>query len=116
MQEARPDETLLVVFLTNSNLAPFGKAELEAGLQKFLPEIEVIDVLFHNWVDDSFAHGTWCGYRPGQTSNYLAQAQASEGNLYFAGADIASGWRGFFDGAIESGMRAANQLKQDWRV
>jgi len=31
--------------------------------------------------------------------------------VYFAGGDIASGWRGFIDGAIESGARAAQMVE-----
>ena len=111
VQEAREQETLLVIFLVNDNLAPFTQEKIEAGLRRFLPEVEVIDMISHNWADDEFAQGTWCGYRPGQTSGYLAQAQASEGHLHFAGADIANGWRGFFDGAIETGLTVANQLR-----
>ncbi|MEM8861470.1 MAG: hypothetical protein AAGD96_24370 [Chloroflexota bacterium] len=48
VQEARENETLLVAFLANGNLAPFGGAEMEAGLRKFVPDIEVIDTLSHN--------------------------------------------------------------------
>lgn len=51
-------------------------------------------------------------YRPEQTSKYLLDAQVSEGRLHFAGTDIANGWRGFMDGAIESGLRVANEIKQ----
>jgi monoamine oxidase len=28
----------------------------------------------------------------------------------FAGSDIASGWRGFIDGAIESGVKVARKI------
>ncbi|MFD3779458.1 FAD-dependent oxidoreductase [Streptomyces sp. NPDC058612] len=33
-----------------------------------------------------------------------------EGRLFFAGADSASTWRGFIDGAIESGYRSARDI------
>ena len=33
--------------------------------------------------------------------------QAAHGRILFAGSDIANGWGGFIDGAIESGMDAA---------
>lgn len=113
VQEARPDETLLVVMLVNDQLAPYNVAIVQRGLRAFVPELEVIDLFHHDWVADPYAQGTWCGLRPGQTSRYLLQAQRPEGRLVFAGADIASGWRGFFDGAIESGLRAARTLLQD---
>ena len=103
-------ETLLVVFTVNDQLAPLSKESLEAGLRLFLPEIEVLDFIYHDWVADPYALGTWCSYRPHQTSKYLEQAQVSEGRLHFAGADLANGWRGFMDGAIESGLRVAREL------
>ncbi len=33
--------------------------------------------------------------------------QAPHGRILFAGSDIANGWGGFIDGAMESGMEAA---------
>jgi len=110
VQEAKETETLLVVFTVNDQLAPVSKESLEAGLRLFLPEIEVLDFIYHDWVADPYALGTWCSYRPHQTSKYLEQAQVSEGRLHFAGADLANGWRGFMDGAIESGLRVAREL------
>jgi len=112
VQEATETETLVIVFTVNDQIAPIAKESLEAALQLFVPEIEVLDFTHHDWVADPYALGTWCGLRPNQTSRYLAQAQASEGRLHFAGADIANGWRGFMDGAIESGLRAAREIKE----
>lgn len=111
VQEAWEKETLIIVFTVNEQLMPISKESLEAGLRLFVPEIEVLDFTHHDWVADPYARGTWCGLRPHQTSRYLAQAQASEGRLHFAGSDIADGWRGFMDGAIESGLRVANIVK-----
>ena len=45
--------------------------------------------------------------RPGYTTKYLASLQARHGNVHFAGGDIASIWRGFIDGAAESGKVSA---------
>ncbi|MEM7343076.1 MAG: NAD(P)/FAD-dependent oxidoreductase [Chloroflexota bacterium] len=116
VQEATETETLLVVFTVNDKLEPVSKESIQAALQTFVPKIEVIDFVYHNWANDPYALGTWCGYRPGQTSSYLAQAQASEGRLFFAGADLANGWRGFIDGAIESGLRVAGEVKRMYLV
>ena len=46
--------------------------------------------------------------RPGQLTGALAELQRPEGRIILAGSDYASGWRGFIDGAIESGLRAAH--------
>ena len=34
-----------------------------------------------------------------------------EGGLVFAGSDLADSWSGYVDGAIQSGLRAARQVK-----
>lgn len=44
---------------------------------------------------------------PGLVSNHLKDMRASHGNIKFANADWAIGWRSFIDGAIEEGTRAA---------
>jgi len=47
-------------------------------------------------------------HRTGFLSTYLPAMQAAHGRVLFAGSDIANGWGGFIDGAIESGMGAAS--------
>jgi monoamine oxidase len=36
--------------------------------------------------------------------------QRPEGTVVLAGSDLANGWSGFMDGAIESGLRATAQV------
>ena len=64
----------------------------------------------YDWNRDPYAKGTWTMYRPGWLTADLPELQRPEGSVYFAGSDIADGWRGFIDGAIESGARAATQV------
>ena len=40
----------------------------------------------------------------------LRELQAPDGRVHFAGSDYATGWAGFIDGAIESGLRTAHRL------
>jgi monoamine oxidase len=49
-------------------------------------------------------------FRPGQLTGSLPALQAPHGRVVFAGADIADGWNGFLDGAIESGLAAARSV------
>ena len=44
---------------------------------------------------------------PGWYTTHHAEARRPEGRIVFAGSDIANGWSGFIDGAIESGFRGA---------
>ncbi len=61
----------------------------------------------HDWNADEFSQGTWMAYRPGQVMRHASALQRPEGRLTFAGSDLASGWAGWIDGAVESGHRAA---------
>ena len=104
------DRSVIVVF-TNPSL-PFDeitKASLQREINRFDDSYEVLDFTHHDWTKDPYALGTWGNFRPGQFTQYFQDALEPEGRLFFAGADIALGWRGFFDGALESGIRAARQ-------
>ena len=56
-------------------------------------------------------------HRIGFLSSSLAALQEPHDGVLFAGSDIADGWGGFIDGAIESGLgvgqRAAAQLGRE---
>jgi monoamine oxidase len=64
----------------------------------------------HDWLADEFARGTWAIHRPGWFTKYHAEMQRPEGTVVLAGSDLANGWSGFMDGAIESGLRATAQV------
>ena len=80
------------------------------ALRNFLPEVDLIDYFTHDWNDDPYSRGTWCMYRPETLTKDFGDLQKKEGRLYFASADIARGWRGFVDGAIESGLRVSHEV------
>ncbi|WP_458778742.1 flavin monoamine oxidase family protein [Arthrobacter sp. D3-16] len=82
---------------------------VQAQLSRLVPGLEVVEVASHNWVADPLSGETWPMHRPGFLSAHLPAMQAPHGRVLFAGADIANGWGGFIDGAIESGMEAANE-------
>ena len=75
--------------------------------------MRVTNAFGHAWGEDPLSQGTWCTYKPGQLTRFADELARTEGRLYFAGADHGEGWRGFIDGAIGSGARAANALVQD---
>ena len=105
------DDQLLVGFGVDPDRLDIHNSEaISAAMLQFVPNLEIGETLSHDWNQDPYARGTWCMYRPNTLTNDLSELQRSEGNVYFAGADIASGWRGFIDGAIESGMRTARQV------
>jgi monoamine oxidase len=43
---------------------------------------------------------------------YLPVLQQREGRVFLAGSEMANGWCGFINGAIESGLTAARRLAE----
>ena len=85
-------------------------AQVQQAIRQWVPEATVRMCHGHNWSTDPYAKGTWTTYRPGQLARYYSDFSVPHGRLYFAGSDLARGWAGFMDGAIESGTDAAAAL------
>jgi monoamine oxidase len=81
-------------------------AALQSQLDEILPGYEALEAKAHDWLADEFSRGTWAIHRPGWYLHHHAAMRRPEGQLLFAGSDLANGWAGFIDGAIESGLRA----------
>lgn len=86
--------------------------EVEEMYRNFLPDIEVIESVGHNWVEDKFSQGTWGVLKKDQLSKYGKELQKSENGLYLAGSDYADGWIGYMDGAIESGLTISKRVEK----
>jgi monoamine oxidase len=100
-------EQLLIGFGTDAARCDAGDlAEVQRALDEILPGYEVLDATAHDWHADEYARGTWAIHRPGWYTNHHAELQRPEGRVLLAGSDLADGWAGFIDGAIESGLRA----------
>jgi monoamine oxidase len=78
----------------------------QAQLDELLPGYEVLATGAHDWLADEFTRGTWAIHRPGWYEHHHAAMRAPEGRVVLATSDIANGWAGFIDGAIESGLQA----------
>jgi pseudooxynicotine oxidase len=79
---------------------------VQSSLDELLPGYQVLDATTYDWVADPFSAGTWAIHRPGWYEHCHGAMQEAEGSVLFAGSDIANGWAGFIDGAIETGLRA----------
>lgn len=82
-------------------------SQVEEAIREFAPDATVRSCDGHDWTSDRFSKGTWTAFRPGQLSRFYSDFAVPFGRLHFAGSDIAQGWAGFMDGAIESGAAAA---------
>jgi pseudooxynicotine oxidase len=87
-------------------------AGVQRDLDSILPGYEALDATAHDWLADEFSRGTWAIHRPGWYSRHHAEMQRPEGRVLLAGSDLADGWAGFIDGAIESGLRSAARLER----
>jgi len=85
---------------------PDDAAAVQRDLDEILPGYEVVAATAHDWLGDEYSRGTWAIHRPGWYTTYHAEMQRPEGRVVLAGSDVANGWSGFIDGAIESGLRA----------
>ena len=79
---------------------------VQCQLDAILPGYELLGATAHDWLHDEFSRGTWAIHRPGWYEHHHAVMRAPEPGVIFAGSDLADGWAGFIDGAIESGLRA----------
>jgi len=103
-----PEGDLIVGFgTTPDELDVTDSSAVTASIKQFLPDAEVVATDAHDWNADEFAQGTWMAFRPGQAMRFASVIQETEGRIVFAGSDLASGWVGWMDGAVESGHRAA---------
>lgn len=105
------DEGSIVVgFGPENRLQIDDASSVQNELRKFLPEINIEYVLSHDWRNDSLVMGTWSWYKVKQMSSDLEILRKAEPPVFFASGDLANGWRGFIDGAIESGLEAAKDI------
>lgn len=105
------DGSLLACFGPPGKLDITDEAAVQSALRQLLPKVEVVGVTGYQWAADPYSRGTWCWYRPGQLTAGWEDMRRAEGGLFMAGSDVAEGWRGFVDGAIESGYTAARDVR-----
>jgi len=107
-----PDGDRLIIAFgpDQSKIDPLDKDAVAAVLHRLRPDIEVVDVQAHDWVNDEFAQQTWSMHKPGFLSKSLAAIQKTDGKLIHAGTDFANGWSAFIDGAIETGLTSARTI------
>jgi monoamine oxidase len=63
------------------------------------------------WADEEWTRGCYgCLMTPGGWTEYGRALRAPVGPLHWAGAETATVWNGYMDGAVQSGERAASEL------
>ncbi|WP_083959170.1 flavin monoamine oxidase family protein [Herbidospora mongoliensis] len=103
------DGLLVVGFSYHPTFDGSDLAQVRAAVRRQEPKAEVTAIKAQNWARDEFSLGGAACQTPGQLTRLHAALQRPSGRLAFATSDIAAGWNGYIDGAIESGIRAGRQ-------
>ncbi|WP_263165974.1 flavin monoamine oxidase family protein [Streptomyces sp. SCSIO ZS0520] len=108
--EETPEGLLYMAFSTDTALDPTDTAQVAQAVRALGAELDVLGVYAHDWGRDPYARGGWAFRRPRQLTSLYPAVHEPSGRLFFASGDLADGWSGFLDGAVESGLRAAAQV------
>ena len=74
---------------------------------------EPTDLVIHNWNGESWSGGAFTSYMaPGAWTTYGPVWQQAHGRVVWAGTEAACRWPGYFEGAVEAGLAAANQVRE----
>jgi monoamine oxidase len=72
---------------------------------------EPFDLLEQDWNAEEFTRGCYGGrLAGGALTEFGAALAAPVGRIHWAGAETASVWNGYMDGAVRSGRRAADEI------
>lgn len=114
MTEYRLDgDSLIVCFCPDATaIDPDDIAGVQAALRAYVPDLEVVSAVGHDWAADEFSQGTWMMMRPGQMSAEAPALRRPHGRIHFAGGDIAALFPGWIEGALESGAQVASTVNE----
>ncbi len=104
-----PNGDSLIVANNGPGLDVTDLASVNAAVKRMLPGAEVVEGRVQDWVADPYSQGGWGMRRPGQMLRQLPAIHRPHGRITFASGDMPNGWIGSFEGAIETGSRAAAQ-------
>jgi monoamine oxidase len=104
--------TLIVGFGLAANFDPAEPDAVARALARFFPEARLLAYDWHDWVGDPFARGTWIAPVLGAEEALAPATWRRIGALAFASSDIAPEGAGWFEGAMISGLQAADELAQ----
>jgi monoamine oxidase len=102
--------TFIVGFGLAARFDPARPGAVEAAVARFFPEARLLASDWHDWVGDPFARGTWIAPVLGAEQALAPATWRRAGRLAFASSDIAPGEAGWFEGAMISGLRAAEEI------
>jgi monoamine oxidase len=117
---------VLLAFLEGRHARTYGRKTMSERqetvlgcLAKFFgpPAAEPRDYLEKNWSEDEWNRGCYGAFFPPNTwTSYGHALRTPVGPIHWAGAETATVWMGYMDGAIRSGERAALEVLENIAV
>lgn len=96
--------------LSNEERQQVFQAHIERGFGRGPKPVQFFA---HDWNSDEYSHGGYASRRGlGEWTRSEGILQDGIGRILFAGTESANEWRGFIEGALESGERAADQCQR----
>ena len=112
---------VLVGFIDGANARQWSAAAPDARRSAVLASLvsafgpqaaSPIDYLDHDWISDPWSRGCYVGVpTPGTLSCHGAALVAPSGRVHWAGTETAPRWCGYIEGALLSGIRAAEEVR-----
>jgi monoamine oxidase len=102
------DRAVVVGFTSEPGVLDLDDASaVEKALRRYVADITVDAVAWHDWAGDEYARGTWSYLRPGQSA-LRPKARQPRGRITFAGSDFDA--RLGVEGALHTGGLAADEV------
>jgi monoamine oxidase len=96
---------------TKALLAMGGAAALAAQLDFFgIGDARLMAYNSVSWEDDPWARGAYAFFDPSCSPSARRLPALPHGRVYFAGEHTSTKWQGYMNGAVESGLRAAEEI------
>ena len=120
--DSPPDASagIIVAFITADEARVWGERTQQERRDQVLDELSIhfgdrvraatayVDTA---WADEEHTRGCYGGnLMPGAWTGYGRALRAPIGALHWAGTETATAWNGYFDGAVQSGERAAREV------
>ena len=78
-----------------------------------------VEYVEKSWAEEEWSRGgPVCSFTPGSLVPYGEALRQPAGRIHWAGAETATVWCGYMDGAVRSGERAAEEVldAEGWRL
>jgi monoamine oxidase len=110
-RKAEDGSTFIVAFgLMNETNRPGDAHWVREQAARLFPNARIVSYDWHDWLDDTFARGTWVAALAGHEDSLESANWQPDGRIAFASSDYARDQAGWFEGAVNAGEDAAEAI------